>query len=420
MTREELYELVWSKPMTEVAKSLGVSGSYMARVCTHLSVPRPNLGYWAKHAVGKTPPRPPLPAARPGDQLSWSKGETLPFLLEPRPAGGKPHQPEQTLGKGMHALLRGVKFHFENSRPVKENEHLRPKKRLLVDITATKSGLDKAILLANDLFMALEKAGHRVTLSSLSHARRPQTNAEEKNTKQTFEQWEWNRFWRPQNETVVYVNGTAIGLTIVEMTEGVLMRYVRGKYIRDSEYVEPKRSHGYIDYTWTTTEQQPTKRYRIVAYSTKYLVNYIMSWQDKTGERVVIKDIVKDLESFAREFSIRLEEAEKQEEIERLKREAAEELRRREDDKQRIAQSISDSRDGLTKVMQQWAYTLSVEEFFKGVEKRAKSPEVSEARRQKILKRLRMAREFLGTQDPIDFLMSWRTPLERYQPKYPE
>jgi hypothetical protein len=145
-----------------------------------------------------------------------------------------------------------------------------------------------------------------------------------------------------------------------------------------------------------------------------------MSWQDKTGERVVIKDIVKDLESFAREFSIRLEEAEKQEEIERLKREAAEELRRREDDKQRIAQSISDSRDGLTKVMQQWAYTLSVEEFFKGVEKRAKSPEVSEARRQKILKRLRMAREFLGTQDPIDFLMSWRTPLERYQPKYPE
>lgn len=175
MTREELYELVWSKPMTEVAKSLGVSGSYMARVCTHLSVPRPNLGYWAKHAVGKTPPRPPLPAARPGDQLSWSKGETLPFLLEPRPAGGKPHQPEQTLGKGMHALLGGVKFHFENSRPVKENEHLRPKKRLLVDITATKSGLDKAILLANDLFMALEKAGHRVTLSSLSHARRPQT-----------------------------------------------------------------------------------------------------------------------------------------------------------------------------------------------------------------------------------------------------
>lgn len=420
MTREELYQLVWSQPMTEVAKSLGVSGSYMARVCTHLSIPRPNLGYWAKHAVGKATPRPPLPAARPGDQLSWSKGETLPFSPEPRPARGRPHQPEQPLGKGMHALLRGAKFHFENSRPVKENEHLRPKKRLLVDITATKLGLDKAILLANDLFMALEKAGHRVTLSSLSHARRPQTNVEEKNTKQTLERWEWNRFWRPQNETVVYVNGTAIGLAIVEMTEGVLMRYVRGKYIRDSEYVEPKRSRGYIDHTWTTTEQQPTKRYRIVAYSTKYLVNYMMSWQDKPGERVVIKDIVKDLELFAREFSIRLEEAEKREEIERQKREAAEELRRRENDKQRIAQSISDSRDGLTKVMQQWAYTLSVEEFFRGVEKRAKSPEVPEARRQKILTRLRMAREFLGTQDPVDFLMSWRTPLERYQPKYPE
>jgi hypothetical protein len=78
---------------------------------------------------------------------------------------------------------------------------------------------------------------------------------------------------------------------------------------------------------------------------------------------------VKDLGSFAREFSIRLEEAEKREEIARQKREAAEELRRREDDKRRIAQSINDSRDGLTKVMQQWAYTLSGEEFFKGIEK---------------------------------------------------
>lgn len=45
MTREQLYELVWSLPMTEVAKRLGVSGSYMARVCTQLSVPRPKLGY---------------------------------------------------------------------------------------------------------------------------------------------------------------------------------------------------------------------------------------------------------------------------------------------------------------------------------------------------------------------------------------
>jgi hypothetical protein len=32
ISREELYELVWSKPMTKVAEQFKVSGSYMARV----------------------------------------------------------------------------------------------------------------------------------------------------------------------------------------------------------------------------------------------------------------------------------------------------------------------------------------------------------------------------------------------------
>ena len=44
VTREELYELVWSEPMVAAAKRFGVSGSYLARVCFGLSVPRPPRG----------------------------------------------------------------------------------------------------------------------------------------------------------------------------------------------------------------------------------------------------------------------------------------------------------------------------------------------------------------------------------------
>lgn len=39
ISREELYGLVWEKPMLRVAEELGVSSSYMARVCTELRVP---------------------------------------------------------------------------------------------------------------------------------------------------------------------------------------------------------------------------------------------------------------------------------------------------------------------------------------------------------------------------------------------
>ena len=71
VTREELYALVWSQPMTKIAERFEVSGSYMARVCSSLKVPRPERGYWAKLAFGKAPPKRELPDAQPGDPLVW-------------------------------------------------------------------------------------------------------------------------------------------------------------------------------------------------------------------------------------------------------------------------------------------------------------------------------------------------------------
>lgn len=52
VTREELYEQVWSKPMRDVASSHCVSGSFLTRVCRRMNVPCPPAGYWAKVAAG--------------------------------------------------------------------------------------------------------------------------------------------------------------------------------------------------------------------------------------------------------------------------------------------------------------------------------------------------------------------------------
>ena len=73
ISREELYDLVWSVPMTKVGEKFKLSGCYMGRVCSILRVPRPERGYWAKLAVGTAPEKPALPDAQPGDQLSWAK-----------------------------------------------------------------------------------------------------------------------------------------------------------------------------------------------------------------------------------------------------------------------------------------------------------------------------------------------------------
>lgn len=83
ISRDELYGLVWSEPMTKIADRFNVSDSYLARVCTLLNVPRPERGYWAKLAVGKAPSQTPLPAPRPGDPLHWTReGERV---VTPKP-----------------------------------------------------------------------------------------------------------------------------------------------------------------------------------------------------------------------------------------------------------------------------------------------------------------------------------------------
>jgi hypothetical protein len=60
VSRKELYELVWSKPMVELAKDFGLSDVAVAKRCRKLGVPVPGRGYWARVAAGQTPRQAPL------------------------------------------------------------------------------------------------------------------------------------------------------------------------------------------------------------------------------------------------------------------------------------------------------------------------------------------------------------------------
>ena len=64
MSRKDLYDLVWSKPMTEIAASLGISDVALAKRCAAVAIPVPPRGYWAKVRAGQTPPKTPLATRR--------------------------------------------------------------------------------------------------------------------------------------------------------------------------------------------------------------------------------------------------------------------------------------------------------------------------------------------------------------------
>ena len=61
MTRQDLYDLVWSMPMTHAAKKFGISDFALAKNCRGANVPVPERGYWARKQAGKRVSQIPLP-----------------------------------------------------------------------------------------------------------------------------------------------------------------------------------------------------------------------------------------------------------------------------------------------------------------------------------------------------------------------
>lgn len=78
--RKKLYQEVWEKPVTEVAKLYKVSDVAIHKVCKSLDIPTSGLGYWAKAKAGKPVRQTPL--------LHSDKPETKSGIrtgLEPQP-----------------------------------------------------------------------------------------------------------------------------------------------------------------------------------------------------------------------------------------------------------------------------------------------------------------------------------------------
>lgn len=77
--REDLYEEVWSVPMSSLAKKYSLSDVGLAKICKKLKIPVPGRGYWAKGVLNKLP----LPPLKYGEvsthTLHREKREILPI-----------------------------------------------------------------------------------------------------------------------------------------------------------------------------------------------------------------------------------------------------------------------------------------------------------------------------------------------------
>lgn len=407
VSREMLYDEVWAEPMTTVAIKYGVSSSFLARICSRLNIPRPPRGYWAMFAAGRKMKRPPLPPPKPGDELEWARygqARRAPMPLPRPPEGNKRRHVRKEL-PARHPLLRGAEEILQEGRE-SDRGFVKPQKRRVVDVFASKEMIDQALDVANHLFLQLERRGYSVQIASRSQELYRHGLPRLQGTLHDSD------LWAPSAPTVVFIGTVAIGLTIFEMTEEVEVRWQNGKYVRLSD-LPPKKTRAYESNSWTTTRQFPSGKLCLQAFSPYMGTAWQRQWLEKKPGELSRKSlsIVRELEHEAKTIAKLVEEAKLKAELERQRQEEQHRKWLREEEERRRIRAEEDSRKELFSIISSWTEARRIEQFFTDAEERAKL--LPNGEKQIMLERLKSAREFIGGTDALWRFMKWKTPEER-------
>lgn len=195
VTRSQLYAMVWSKPMTRLAKEFDISDVGLAKACRKNDIPLPPRGYWAKLEAGQEMKATPLPKPENDPQIEF--GERAPaskaFYAEKREREIEekhlidtlPPIPVPLTLENPHRLTKATKKYFEEvaaklakadkrKRYPRWNEHYEPPPlgqhgRYTCpadrgfDVTLSLEHLDRALRFLDTLVKALETQGFKVS-----------------------------------------------------------------------------------------------------------------------------------------------------------------------------------------------------------------------------------------------------------------
>lgn len=179
VTRQALYDQVWSTPMTKLAKEYGISDVALAKICKKLNVPYPRRGYWRRKETGKAVKQLPLlpntdPAKqrvtihrtiRPESVVPLSEDATQRITAEQAPER-KIVVPDRLTSP--HRLL---KEHLTEWRSPKVNDYgaIWSGSIRQLNLRVSPTSLGRALRIMDTLFKALESGGYPVGIQQGYH-----------------------------------------------------------------------------------------------------------------------------------------------------------------------------------------------------------------------------------------------------------
>jgi hypothetical protein len=176
LTREDLYELTWSKPMSDLAKDFGISDVALGKRCRNLGIPVPGRGYWARVDAGQKPYRPQLPQREPQIMDYGALTVAPPAGLRPSSAQGL-EESADALNKADAAWL-AERAAFEDRRDS------------VIEVTETPKVWDPAIRACRDRLELAAKDMRAWKKDSDSYDARPKSR---KRVEDSNQAWKWRR-----------------------------------------------------------------------------------------------------------------------------------------------------------------------------------------------------------------------------------
>lgn len=172
MSREDLYQKVWTTPATKLASEFGISDVALGKICRRMDIPKPAPGYWRKIETGHHPPIPPLTTPNQ-DTLT---GVCIPYHFQAEQLALKDPQISERLAAEQlsenrivvaetlidpHPLVAAMYHWREDQAQEREVEE----RDSLPDIEVSDGTLDRAMRIMNAVLKAVEARGYRVKVS---------------------------------------------------------------------------------------------------------------------------------------------------------------------------------------------------------------------------------------------------------------
>lgn len=177
MTRDDLYKMVWTEPISKIAETYGWYDKALTKICNELEIPVPGRGFWQKKKKGLNIPIPPLPLQRISNKrgVSFTIDEKL-HLNDVRYAEMQQMILYEELEENKiivkpiltfpHTLIETTVESLKKATPDDKGRLIVRKKNCL-DVNIGPDSIDRAMRIMDALLKALEKRGLNVFVEKL-------------------------------------------------------------------------------------------------------------------------------------------------------------------------------------------------------------------------------------------------------------